>query len=87
MEFGCGTHPFVGVDGSTGSLDVRGDGGVVPAPEPDLDRGSRALHRIEPSTGRVERLPIALGDGGLDTTARIAVRCNITVVRDRFPVI
>ena len=76
------THPSVSVHGGTSGLDVRRDSGVVPRPEPHLDEGVGALHGVESSARAVERLAVAVCNGGLDTATGVAVGCNIAIVGD-----
>lgn len=82
-EVGRITHPGISVDVRARGLDISRNGGVVTRPEPDLDERGRALHRVKPSAGGVERLAEAVRRSRLNAAPRVPVDIHVAVVRDR----
>ena len=77
-------HPVIGDDARRAGLEVGRDGAGA-REEPDLDKGARALHRVDAAADRVERRPVAVRRGGLHAAPGVAVRVHVAVVHRRGP--
>ena len=78
-----GRAPAAGVDPGRAIAHLERDALAVPRPEPDLDPGVGALHRVPAAAVRVERGSVRVRGRVLHATARVGGRVDVAVCPER----